>query len=178
MSTKSREVIWGGRIMGAEIRAQGAREAAQKATREADRAEAEAWSIRMEGYGGPAQPSPTIGQCLSGGLGWLEVECNRCKTRASLPLDAIRRPRDTPIWKLEASLKCRSCRKGRSAPPVRMIKLDRSRAKSLLISGSIRTRSVRVRSSLAETEAAGGDGWVRRFRTSRHLLMCLNICAK
>ena len=77
----------------------------------------------MEGYGGPAQPSPTIGQCLSGGLGWLEVACNRCKTRASLPLDAIRRPRDTPIWKLEASLKCRSCRKGRYAPPVRMVKL-------------------------------------------------------
>jgi len=57
------------------------------------------------------------------GLGWLEVECNRCKTRASLPLDAIRRPRDTPIWKLEAALKCRSCRKGRYAPPVHMIKL-------------------------------------------------------
>lgn len=63
----------------------------------------------MEGYGGPAQPSPTIGQCLNGGLGWLEVECNRCKTRASLPLVAIRRPRDTPLWKLEPSLKCRSC---------------------------------------------------------------------
>jgi hypothetical protein len=86
--------------------------------------ELNAWSIRMEGYGGPAQPSPTIGQCLSGGLGWLEVECNRCKTRASLPLNAIRRPRDTPIWKLEASLKCRSCRKGRYAPPVHMIKLS------------------------------------------------------
>ncbi len=41
-------------VMGAEMRAQGAREAAQKAIREADRAEAEAWSIRMEGYGGPA----------------------------------------------------------------------------------------------------------------------------
>jgi hypothetical protein len=66
---------------------------------------------------------PTIGQCIRGGLGRLEVECNRCKTRASLPLDAIRRPRDTPISKLEASLKCRSCRKGRHAPPVRMIKL-------------------------------------------------------
>jgi hypothetical protein len=51
----------------------------------------------MEGYGGPAQPSPTIGQCLSGGLGWLEVECNRFNTRASLPLADIRRPRDTPI---------------------------------------------------------------------------------
>jgi ribosomal protein L44E len=128
MSTKSRQVIWGGRIMGADIRAKAARGAAQRAIQEADRAEAEAWSMRMEGYGGPAQPSPTTGQCLNGGLGWLEVECNRCKTRASLPLDAIRRPRDTPIWKLEASLKCRSCKKGRTAPPpVRMIKLTAAR---------------------------------------------------
>src|ERR1700716_1446587 len=123
MSTKSRQTIYGRRSMGAKIRAEGAREVAKKAIREADRAEAEAWSIRMEGFGGPAQPSPTIGQCLNGGLGWLEVECNRCKTRASLPLDAIRRPRDTPIWKIEAALKCRSCRKGRYAPPVHMIKL-------------------------------------------------------
>src|SRR5262245_42939292 len=44
------------------------------------------WSVRMEGYGGPAQPSPTIGQCLDSGYGWLEIECCRCKTRASLPL--------------------------------------------------------------------------------------------
>ena len=123
MSTKKREVIWGGRIMGADIRAKNAREAANQALRDADRAEAQAWSLRMEGYGGPAQPSPTIGQCINGGLGWLEVECVRCKTRASLPLSAIRRPRDTAIWKLEASLKCRSCRNGRHAPPVRMIKL-------------------------------------------------------
>lgn len=41
--------------------------------------------------------------------------------------DAIRRPRNTPIWKLEASLKCRSCKRGRSAPPVRMIKLTPAR---------------------------------------------------
>jgi hypothetical protein len=127
MSIKSRQTIYGGRIMGAKIRAEEAREAAKRAIREADRAEAEAWSIRMEGYGGPAQPSPTIAQCLNGGLGWLEVECNRCKTRASLPLDAIRRPRDTPIWKLEAALKCRSCRKGPHAPPVHMIKLTETR---------------------------------------------------
>jgi hypothetical protein len=52
--------------MGAEIRPKGAREVAQKAAREPDRAEAHAWSLRMEGYGG-----------------WLEVECNRCKTLAS-----------------------------------------------------------------------------------------------
>jgi hypothetical protein len=81
----------------------------------------------MEAYGGPAQPSPTIGQCLNGGYGWLEVMCHRCQTRASIPLDAIRRPRDTPIWKLEAALKCRSCRKGRHAPPVHMIKLTQER---------------------------------------------------
>jgi hypothetical protein len=65
---------------------------------------------QMEGFGGPAQPSPTIAQCLNGGYGWLEVMCKRCQTRVSLPLDAIRRPRNTPIWKLEAALKCRSCR--------------------------------------------------------------------
>ena len=62
MSTKSREVIWGGQISGAKIRAEAARQRAKEAAREADHAEAYAWSIRMEGYGGPAQPSPTIGQ--------------------------------------------------------------------------------------------------------------------
>src|SRR5205809_3039842 len=98
MSTKSRQTIYGGPLMGAKIRAEGARKRAAEAVSEADRAEAEAWSLQMEAYSGPAQPSPTIGQCLNGGLGWLEVECRRCKTRASLPLDAIRRPRDTPIW--------------------------------------------------------------------------------
>jgi hypothetical protein len=35
--------------------------------------------------------------------------------------------RDTPLWKPEASLKCRSCRKGRNAPPVHMIKLTETR---------------------------------------------------
>ena len=54
-------------------------------------------------------------------------KCNRCKIRASLPLDARRCPCDTPLWKLEASLKCRSCCKGRWAPPVHMIKLAETR---------------------------------------------------
>jgi hypothetical protein len=94
-------------IMGAKIRAQSAREAAKKAARDADRAEAQAWSIQMEGYGGPAQPSPTIRQCLNGRLGWLQVKCRRCETEVSIPLEHVRWPRDTPIWKLESSLKCR-----------------------------------------------------------------------
>jgi hypothetical protein len=127
MSTKSRQVIYGGRIIGAKIRAEGAQEAAQKAVREADRAAAELWSIQMEAYGGPAQPSPTIAQCLNGGYGWLQLKCHRCETEASIPLDAVRRPRDTSIWKLEAALKCRSCRTPRHSPRVHVIKLTTQR---------------------------------------------------
>jgi hypothetical protein len=41
MSTKSRQVIYGGQIIGAKIRADGARKHAAKAIRETDRAEAE-----------------------------------------------------------------------------------------------------------------------------------------
>ena len=40
MGAKSREVIWGGRIGAAKINAEGARQRATKAAREADRAEA------------------------------------------------------------------------------------------------------------------------------------------
>ena len=60
MGTKSRKVIWGGRIGAAKINAEHARQRAKEAARKADRAEAYAWSLRMEGYGGSAQPSPTI----------------------------------------------------------------------------------------------------------------------
>jgi ribosomal protein L40E len=127
MGTKSREVIWGGQVMGAKIRAESARKRAKEAAREADRTEAHAWSLRMEGFGGPAQPSPTIGQCLNGGYGWLEVKCRRCETSASIPLDAVRRSRDTPIWKLESAFRCRSCGTKRYRPPVHMIKLTEER---------------------------------------------------
>jgi hypothetical protein len=50
----------------------------------------------MEGFSGPAWPSPTIAQCLDGRYSWLEVQCKRCETRARLPLHARRaneRPR-------------------------------------------------------------------------------------
>ena len=57
------------------MNAEQARKLAIEAARAADRAEAHAWSLRMEGFGGPAQPSPTIAQCLNGGYGWLEVKC-------------------------------------------------------------------------------------------------------
>jgi len=83
-STKSRGVIYGGRIIGAKMRAAGAREAAQKAAREANRAAAELWSIQIEAYGGPAQPSPTVGQCLN--AGWTGAACRAWLSSSKPPL--------------------------------------------------------------------------------------------
>src|SRR4051794_9099629 len=54
------------RIMGARIRAQGAREAAQKAIRVTDRAEAEAWSPRWRVMADLRSRQP-VGQCLNSG---------------------------------------------------------------------------------------------------------------
>jgi hypothetical protein len=127
MGGRSRQRIFGDRVRGARIGARHARRQAENAVREADAAECLLWSEQMEGFGGPAQPSPTIAQCLNGGYGWLEVMCHRCETRASLPLDAIRRPRDTPVWKLEAALRCRACKTSCYAPPVHMIRLTKER---------------------------------------------------
>jgi hypothetical protein len=124
MGTKSREVIYRNRIGAARINAEWTRKAANAAIRAADRAECEAWSLQMTAYGGPAQPSPTIAQCLNGGYGFLEVKCQRCETIASVPLEFVRRTPDTPIWKLEASLSCRQCKPFTRWPPkVHMIKL-------------------------------------------------------
>jgi hypothetical protein len=49
------------------------------------------------------------------------------RARGSIPPGEIRRPRNTLIWKLEAALNRRSCKKGRYAPPVHMIKLTMER---------------------------------------------------
>jgi hypothetical protein len=48
--------------------------------RKADNLACQSWNERMWSDGGPAQPSPTIGQAINGGFPWLEVECSRCKT--------------------------------------------------------------------------------------------------
>lgn len=107
----SREVIWGGRIMGAKIHAEGARGRAERAIREADRAEAEAWSV----YGGLWRACTAVADdrsmpqqriCMAGG---------RVRPLQDTREPARRRDRDTPLWKLEASLKCRSCRSTRYA---------------------------------------------------------------
>jgi len=120
MGTKSREVIWGGQIMNAKILARRAREAAQKAAREADRAEAYA-VVSPDGRLRRARAAIANDRAMSErGSGLARGRVQQVQDQGEL---AIRRPRDTPIWKLEAALKCRSCRKDRYAPPVHMIKL-------------------------------------------------------
>src|ERR1700682_3194366 len=47
------------------------------------------------------------------------ISLSRLSLRVFGPTNGvIRHLRDTPIWKLEAALKCRSRKKGRYAPPV------------------------------------------------------------
>jgi hypothetical protein len=64
MGTKSRETIYG-----ASIRA--AAERAAEARKDADRLAVEAWNKRMLGFQGPAQPSPTLGDAINAGYGYL-----------------------------------------------------------------------------------------------------------
>lgn len=131
MGGRSRSAIFGSRVSGAKIRVRHAREQAERAIRERDAAECLLWSEQMEGFGGPAQPSPTIAQCLNGGYGWLEVKCHRCEKQVSIPLKDVRRPRDTEIWKLESAFRCRSCSTKRYSPPVHLIKLTKQREVAL-----------------------------------------------
>ena len=63
----------------------------------------------MEGYGGPAQPSPPVGDALNAGFRYLEVKCAGCNTHNTVDLTTLRRPRETPIWQLEQRMRCRPC---------------------------------------------------------------------
>ena len=67
MGSKSRETIYGGSVRAAAERATEAR-------KEADRLAVEAWNKRMLGFQGPAQPSPTLGDAINAGFGYLEVK--------------------------------------------------------------------------------------------------------
>ena len=102
MGTKSRETIYG-----ASIRA--AAERATEARKEADRLACEAWNKRMLGFQGPAQPSPTLGDAINAGFGYLEVKCLGCNTHQTVALDIVRRPKATPVHELERYMRCKEC---------------------------------------------------------------------
>jgi hypothetical protein len=57
----------------------------------------------MLGFKGPAQPSPTLGDALNAGYGYLEVRCLRCDTNQTVALDIVRRPKCTPVHELDVS---------------------------------------------------------------------------
>lgn len=102
MTAKSRQSIYG-----ASVRA--AAERAKEARKEADRLACEAWTKRMLSFRGPAQPSPTLGDALNAGYPYLEVRCLGCDTHQTVALDAVRRPKTTPIHELERYMRCRDC---------------------------------------------------------------------
>jgi hypothetical protein len=102
MGTKSRETIYG-----ASVRA--AAERATQARKEADRLAVEAWNKRMLGFQGPAQPSPTLGDAINAGFGYLEVKCLGCNTHQTVALDIARRPKTTPVHELERYMRCKAC---------------------------------------------------------------------
>jgi hypothetical protein len=102
------------RLYGTTIRMSAAR--AKAARKEADRLACEAWNYRMLGYKGPAQPSPTLGDAINGGYGYLEIRCLGCDTHATVALDIIRRPKTTPIHELERYMRCKDCSQVRGYP--------------------------------------------------------------
>lgn len=109
MSTKSRERLYGSSIAAAA-------EKARHARREADVLACQAWTLRMLGYGGPAQPSPTIGDALNAKLQFLEVKCLGCETHSTVDLTIVRRPKEAPIHELERWMRCEDCSKVRGYP--------------------------------------------------------------
>jgi hypothetical protein len=56
-------------------RSQEKRRVGEALIREADNLACQSWNEKMWSDGGPAQPSPTIGQAINGGFPWLEVKC-------------------------------------------------------------------------------------------------------
>jgi hypothetical protein len=61
----------------------------------------------MIGFKGPAQPSPTLGDALNAGYGYLEVRCLGCGSHQTVALDIVRRPKTTPIYELERYMRCK-----------------------------------------------------------------------
>ncbi len=133
MGTKSRETIYG-----ASVRA--AAERATEARKQADRLAVEAWNKRMLGFQGPAQPSPTLGDAINAGFGYLEVKCLGCNTHQTVALDIVRRPKITPVHELERYMRCKDC----------------SQVRAILTSAAIWSRCAPPRSAPPARRQRGG----------------------
>jgi hypothetical protein len=80
------------------------------------------------------QPSPTLGDALNAGYGYLEVRCLGCDTHQTVALDIVRRRKATPVHELKRyhlfSGQSTPVRVARSAPrfPPQVHAIPRSRA--------------------------------------------------
>jgi hypothetical protein len=84
MSTKSREVIWGGRIMGARVRARGAREEAEKAVGSHGRLWRACPALSNDSAIGPADHAIYVG---TSGRRSLNTKRDPPKASSSFPID-------------------------------------------------------------------------------------------
>ncbi|MBR0710143.1 hypothetical protein [Bradyrhizobium liaoningense] len=109
MGTKSRESIYGASVKAAAEQAPEARE-------KADLLSCEVWNARMLGFQGHAQPSPTLGDALNAGYGYLEVRCLGCDINQTITLDIVRPPKATQIHELERYMRCKDCSQVRGYP--------------------------------------------------------------
>jgi hypothetical protein len=109
MGTKSHETLYGPSVRAAAERAKAAR-------KEADKLACEALNKRMLDFGGPAQPSPTLGDAMNAGLGYLEAKCLGCDTHSTIDLTIVRRPKATQVHELESYMRCRNCSQVRGYP--------------------------------------------------------------
>lgn len=126
MGARSRDRIFGDKLRRAKLDLDTAKQAARDVRSKIAAAECDVWSARMEGFGGPAEPSPTILQALGCGYFFLEVKCRRCLHQGAVDLRQLRRHPKTEIWRLEPSLICEACRKARRyGVHVNMIKLSK-----------------------------------------------------
>jgi hypothetical protein len=71
--------------------------------------------MRMLGFKGPAQPSPTLSDALNAGYCYLEAGCLGCDTNQTIALDIVR-PKCTPVYELERYMRCRDCSQVRGYP--------------------------------------------------------------
>ncbi|MGY4408721.1 phage FluMu protein Com [Bradyrhizobium sp. LB7.1] len=94
------------------MKADSEKKEAEAKLREAASETCQAWNYKMIGFGGPAQPSPTVADALAGAFYYLEVECRRCSTHSIVDLSAVNQVR-------RKSLRCRHCSEslhGRRSP--------------------------------------------------------------
>jgi hypothetical protein len=66
------------------------------------------WNARQF-IGGPADPSPTLGDAIGGGFTLLKVRCRYCRRGNNVPLLKLIWPYGMPIMSLAKVLYCQSC---------------------------------------------------------------------